>query len=51
MIFSEKEGLKLDAVHKYEIIVVEESVSVERDWMKTCPGRVDYLRNGKHLYK
>lgn len=46
MIFSEREGLKLDAVNKYIINQEKSSVTVEREWMKTCHGKPDYLRDG-----
>ena len=48
MIFSEREGHKLDSVHKYTIKCSEkEELLIYRDWMMTSQGKLDLLRNGK----
>ena len=49
MVFSEREGLKLDAIHKYCIISQSNSkITTERDWMKTSQGKIDFIRNGNN---
>ena len=49
MVFSEREGLKLDAIHKYCIISQSNSkITIERDWMKTSQGKIDFIRNGNN---
>ena len=46
MIFSEREGHKLDSVHKYTIKCSEkEELLIYRDWMMTSQGKLDFLRN------